>query len=49
MKSHIAKENNIGPAVSEILWYKQTDILLLLLFVDYDDGISRADNPRNTN
>ena len=30
MKSQIVKENHIGPAVSEILWHKQTDILLLL-------------------
>ena len=31
MKSYIVKENHIGPAFSEILWYRQKDILLLLL------------------
>ena len=30
IKSFIVKENNIGPAVSEILSYRQKDILLLL-------------------
>ena len=31
MKSYPVKENYIGSAVSKILWYRQTDILLLYL------------------
>ena len=34
MRSYIVKENHIGSAVSEILWYRQTDILILL-YKDY--------------
>ena len=30
MESYNIKENHISPAVGEILWYKQTEILLLL-------------------
>ncbi len=29
MRSYPVKENHIGSAISEILWYKQTDIFLL--------------------
>ena len=35
MRSYPVSENNFGSAVSEILWYRQTDIVLLCIIDGY--------------
>ena len=52
MRSYPVKENPIGSAVSEILWYKQTDTqtkILLLYYKDHKNLLSKINIRLNSN